>query len=90
MTIAMAEYRERADLAARRQAGVIAAIAKLVGYSWRDEEDDYVDNCSDGPDGNQRGGHIFESLMRVQAWLEAEHGYPRVEPRPIPEGEQCR
>ena len=42
-----------------------AAIETVVGYNWSDEIEDYVENCSDAPDGNQRKGHVFESLVRI-------------------------
>ena len=56
----------------------IQAIAALVKYNWNDEQDDY--NGDALLEGNSREGHIFESLMTVQQWLETQ-GYPHVEPR---------
>lgn len=51
-------------------------IEAIVRYNWDDERDDYWNNCSDDPDGNQRSGHVFESLMVVQSYLEQEFGFP--------------
>ena len=49
----------------------------------QDEEADY--NTEALKPGNSREGHIFESLMTVQRWLET-FGYPHVEPHitPVP------
>lgn len=60
---------------------VTDAIEALVDYNWADEEDDYWIECSDDPGDNQRSGHIFESILVIQRWLETDHGYPHREPR---------
>jgi len=54
-------------------------IRSIVLYNWNDEEDDYSTEALEP--GNSREGHIFESLMIVQAYLEQEFGYPHVQPR---------
>lgn len=56
----------------------LQAIAALVQYNWADEESDYSNEALEP--GNSRDGHIFESLMLIQRWLETQ-GYPHVEPR---------
>jgi len=58
---------------------LVTAIGRLVAYNWRDEETDYNRNALEP--GNSREGHIFRDLMLIQCWLEANHGYPHVEPR---------
>ena len=62
---------------------VVEAIASLVDYNWSDEEDDY--NHEAMAEDNSREGHIFESIMLIQRWLEAAHGHPHVEPRIVPD-----
>lgn len=44
-------------------------IQTLIDYNWGDELEDYRDNCGDGPEDNQRAGHIFETLVRLQNFL---------------------
>jgi hypothetical protein len=61
----------------------VKAIAAIVAYNWRNEETDYSREAL--KPGNSRAGHIFRELMRVQRWLETEHGYPHVEPRIKPD-----
>jgi hypothetical protein len=46
------------------------AIAATVDYHWDGEEDDYLHHCSNIPGGNQRTGHIFESLSLLRRFLE--------------------
>lgn len=58
---------------------VIAAIAHLVAYNWTDEEADYSYDALEP--GNSREGHIFRDIMKIQQWLETEHGYPHMEPQ---------
>ena len=48
---------------------ILGQIQAIVSYAWEEERNDYRDNCGDGPDDNQREGHIFETLQAVQAWL---------------------
>jgi hypothetical protein len=47
-----------------------AAIAVAVDYRWAEEETDYLDNCSNEPGDNQRGGHPYEALALLRRWLE--------------------
>jgi hypothetical protein len=61
---------------------IIAAIGRIVAYNWADEKKDYNHEALE--EGNSREGHIFGDLMRVQRWLEKEHGYPHVEPFIMP------
>jgi hypothetical protein len=42
----------------------IAAIHRIVGYNWRDEESDYQ-----AQDAGGRRNHIFSDLLAVRAWL---------------------
>jgi hypothetical protein len=56
---------------------ILQALRALVTYSWTDEERDYVSNCSDEPDGNQRKGHIFESLVILNNLIEGLEQSPR-------------
>ena len=43
-----------------------AALDRLIEYNWRDELKDYCYACGDGPDENQRSGHIFETLVVLE------------------------
>lgn len=45
------------------------AVEKVVQYNWEDELNDYIDNCSNELGGNQRRGHIFETLVGLDNWL---------------------
>ena len=62
---------------------VVQATAALVDYNWSDEERDY--NTEALVEDNSREGHIFESIMLIQRWLETAHGYPHIEPRIEPD-----
>lgn len=54
-----------------------AALTAVVQYNWKDELDDYVQECGDGPNDNQRQGHIFESLVALDNFIEAKRTSPR-------------
>jgi hypothetical protein len=45
-----------------------AVLRKLVDYDWAVEMDDYQNNC-EGPEGNQRQGHIFETLVDLDNFI---------------------
>lgn len=50
-----------------------AQLMRLLQYNWDDEVDDFIHNCSwieEDPQGNRREGHIFTTLVRLQAWLD--------------------
>jgi hypothetical protein len=44
-------------------APIRTALKAVVNYNWKDEQEDYIHGCGDGPNDNQRQGHIFESLV---------------------------
>jgi hypothetical protein len=62
---------------------VETAIRALVNYNWKDEENDY--NTEAIAEDNSRDGHIFESVMTLQAWLEATFGDRHIEPCIVPD-----
>jgi hypothetical protein len=51
-------------------------LRKLVRYNWREELDDYR-KCGDGPYDNQRAGHIFETLVWLDNWLDGSNVKPK-------------
>jgi hypothetical protein len=48
---------------------LMAAIRKVIDFNWAVELDDYHNNCGDGPEDNQRAGHIFETLVDLDNYL---------------------
>lgn len=45
------------------------SIAAILAEHLDRERADYLANCSDEPGGNQRRGHPYEHLIRVDRWL---------------------
>lgn len=50
------------------------ALISVIEYNWEDEKRDYYENCPDEPGGNQRSGHIFESLKILAGFLDLDMG----------------
>jgi len=44
-------------------------LAKLIEYNWERELEDYVHECGDDPEDNMRKGHIFETLVKLDNFV---------------------
>ena len=55
--------------AAKRRQKFGADVNKLLEYNWADELEDYTVECGCGADDNQRRGHIFETMVRLDNFL---------------------
>jgi hypothetical protein len=69
---------------------MLAAIAAVVDESFDKEEADYLTNCSNDPQDNQRAGHPFEYLSQLRRWMEGCTDGLHVDPvvwvqNPVPE-----
>lgn len=54
----------------------VADLQTLIDYNWSDELEDYRDNCGDGPNDNERTGHVFEILVRLNNLLHGMNALP--------------
>jgi len=61
---------------AKRQQTIRADVIKLLKYNWADELKDYTFECGYGPEDNQRRGHIFETLVRLDNLFYDTHKTP--------------
>ena len=66
-----------------RSQSVSFSSLKYLTANIKDEENDY--NTEAIAEDNSRDGHIFESVMTLQAWLEATFGDRHIEPCIVPD-----